>query len=593
MDILKITDEDLKLLEKLNLTELDAIKQFNFVKQKKSLIDLIKPCNLNDGIIDLTTFDKEDLFNNFSDLISQNKLKKFVPASGASSRMFAFVIKSNFILKNIFDLLLELDSKELKSNLLFNLTPKDLKTDLNDYFLNEFVEFKNFILNLNKFPLFLLLPAIFKTQILNKENLFIELEKEYNNLFDKLNEMSFLILLTDFILYDQISTKYLQFFENKNELKPNIKGLGYSNLPKGLIPFHLSNDNKNTFDFVTAFEEHIIENEKLISNKNLNSIVKIKIEFSININYLNNFQNIINKLNLQNTIVEFSEQYLNTNSLAFDEKNSLVKTLNGELLLRAGGHGALLYNIQKISEPFIFIRNIDNIPNDLFQNKFNENVKLIVGFAKIVKEKIDKYLHNLENNKIDSSYLNEIVNFVNIYLYEDYFQKTKEIDDNTKINLLILLLDRPLRVAAMVKNTGEPGGGPFYIHNSINQINELDKLQQMYNSLNSKQIVELSQINKEKYSNIINLSNYFNPVFLVANFTKYDDSKYELEKYKDNNMGMIVEKEYYSQKIKSYEYPGLWNASMANWNTIFVDLGDELFFPVKTVNDLIKKGHNS
>jgi len=613
--MLKITEADLQLLLKHNLTELDAVNQFNFVNQKESLIELIKPCDLADGIINLVDYNKNELFDNFYDLLSKSEIKKFVPSSGASSRMFAFLIKSNVILKKIFDSLIDtFDNDKQTTNLTNNLT-NNLIIELTDYFEKDFLYFKIFIQNLDKFSFFQLLPDNLKIQYLQKDESFIELE--INNLTNKINEINFLILLSDFILYFQIDSKYLQYIYKDNvnqyeiETYSNIKGLGYSNLPKGIVPFHITANSQNTLNTVTAFEEHIIENENLIFDSNLNSKHQIKIEFSINMNYLNNFQTLLNNSSHQNTKVEFSEQYLNTNSLAFDEKHNLVKDSDGNLLLRAGGHGALLYNIQKINEPYIFIRNIDNIPNFTFQSKFNENVKLIIGFTKSIKQQIDEYLSILENDKISASIIGEIENFVNQYLFQDYLEKTLTIDENQKINLLIYLLDRPIRVAAMVKNTGEPGGGPFFTNKITNKITnefinkstnkaanndtliELDTIKQIYNSLYSKQIVELSQINKEKYSEIINNSKYFNPVFMVVNFTKYDNIKYDLEKFKDNNLGMVVEKDYFSQKIKSYEYPGLWNGTMADWNTIFVDLGDELFFPVKTVNDLIKIGHNN
>lgn len=596
--MLKITEADLQLLSKHNLTEVDVNNQYNFVTKVNSLVELIKPCDLHDGIINLANYDKVELINNFLDLISKNKVKKFVPSSGASSRMFAFLIKSNNVLKIIFTNYYGV-SKELHH----------INDEITTFFNKDFWDFKKFIKNLDKFLFFHYFPNEIKNLYYEKVDSFLELE--YKNINSKLNEISLLIFITDYILYDKIDEAY---FKSQNkfgnvdylvlEKLINNKGLGYANLPKGVIPFHFNANAQNATNIVTAFEEHINENESLIMDNRIeseNQSISLKIEFSINMDFLNNFQNLLDNLVHQNTKVEFSEQNKITNSLAFDENNNLVKDPNGELLLRAGGHGSLLYNIQNIKESYIFLRNIDNIPNFAYQKKFNDNVKLIIGFTNLIKKQIDEYLNLLENNSIIIDKLKEIEKFVNQNLFQDYLEKTQTIDTKLKLKLLIYILNRPFRVAAMVKNTGEPGGGPFFTNNSNNSKSpdnlnnsdnsEFDKIKQVFDSLNSKQIVELSQINKVKYSNIIKKSKYFNPVFMVINFTKYDNSKYNLEDYKDKNLGMVVKKDYNSKKIKSYEYPGLWNGSMSAWNTIFVDLGDDIFFPVKNVNDLLKKGH--
>ena len=162
-----------------------------------------------------------------------------------------------------------------------------------------------------------------------------------------------------------------------------------------------------------------------------------------------------------------------------------------------------------------------------------------------------------------------------------------ELDELTRI--LINILDRPLRVVAVVKNTGEPGGGPFYIDLNDNNKQNFE----IFSKISTKQIIELSQIDmtNENQANIVKTSKYFNPVFMVLNYTRFDNSKYNLSNYMSDNMAMVVEKNYGAKIIKSYEYPGLWNGAMAYWNTVFLELPNVIFHPVKTVNDLLKEGH--
>lgn len=617
---------------------------------KENNINLISAITKNYGITNISEHQNSNnhLFENlFTKQIENFNVCKFVPASGASSRMFAFLIKYYDTIKN--NKKNELSENELKQvNYFFD--------NLEDFAFN-----KEFFEILNK---------VNKLKILEAKN-------EKSNRIEILE----LILFT----HNDIGLNLSQ------KLKGQVKfhKLKTHQIKSNYINFHNISDTENVEPIhLNAFQSHILEVILLcIKTENYYSLEQflfllnkiITIEFSIseelyNNFTLNSFQNselntllsvfsfdLFKSIYNINTIsyndfelfnsevieilkskIKWSVQDKKTNSLALiknEIKNSqndlqLLKDENGFPITRAAGHGALIKNIQNINEEYIFIKNIDNITKfDLLLSN-NQKIKEIIGITAFFKDKIDKYISELQliktrlevittfHSYIDNEhiyFIKEAAEFIKSYIIEDFeleynpitqhklnledyitnttfFETQKEINENiffeldSYISHIITLLDRPLRVCGMVRNTGEPGGGPFYIkmHNKIGSTSKSH-----FNLYNSKQIIELSQINlkNENQLKIVESAEYFNPVYMVLNFTKYDKTKYELNEFIDSNMAMIVEKTHGSNNILSYEYPGLWNGSMAYWNTIFVEMPIDIFHPVKTVNDLLKSGH--
>lgn len=592
-------------MKQINLTEIDKInlinqhisleslyKQFDFIVNNHHFTEVQSPCLLDNGVIQINDEDEineNELNNAFKNVLLNNELIKFVPASGASSRMFAFLIKYFHYL---------VDEK-------ISITEKEnLEVD---YFFD----------NLHKFSFFDLLP--------------IELIQKYN--LEYLNSNNLKNLNIDLKFRYEVLNNLLYTTQDNNE----IFGLNYANEAKGNIKFHKILINNVEFT-LNAFESHIWENLELIlkefySNKDtqniesqnieINDILNqlIPIEFSVNeklyyhyneienseINYEiydnlikillfkfpNNQLKIENIFKLLNQKITYSKQDKSTNSLAFDKDLNIIRHSNGEFVTRAGGHGALIYNIQEINQDYIFIKNIDNTTKLELKNEINKYTKEIIGFTKIIKDKIDYYLNDFKENENDKEIIDEASNFIKKYLIEDFDISKYEVHSNSNqdlnkvlINDIKNILDRPLRVVGVVKNTGEPGGGPFYI-------NLNDKKNDILSKFKSKQIIELSQIemSKESQKNIVENSLYFNPVFMVLNTKNNDGEKYNLLDYMSENMAMLVEKTHGTDIITSYEFPGLWNGAMAYWNTIFVELPNIIFHPVKTVNDLLKPGH--
>ena len=248
-------------------------------------------------------------------------------------------------------------------------------------------------------------------------------------------------------------------------------------------------------------------------------------------------------------------------------------------MFRPGGHGALLENLNEIDADLVFIKNIDNIIPDRLKEKTIAYKELIAGYLLWVREKIFNFLNKAEEGLLSSEVVEEMIQFAQTNLMLSFPQSFHQSNQLEKINHLIQRLSRPIRVCGMVKNEGEPGGGPFWVSQE--------------NGQNSLQIVESSQVNLQdpQQNKIWHLATYFNPVDLVCSFRDHHGKKYQLTKYTDEKTGFISLKSSGGRNLKAQELPGLWNGSMAAWLTIFVEVPIITFNPVKTVNDLLRKEH--
>jgi hypothetical protein len=273
----------------------------------------------------------------------------------------------------------------------------------------------------------------------------------------------------------------------------------------------------------------------------------------------------------------FSVQKPSTDTIAVDMNNQPFREDDGTLLFRPGGHGALIENLNDIDSDVIFIKNIDNVVPDRLKEGEAHYKNLLAGVLAEMQQRAFYYLEKLDSENVTSEDLTKMLAFTENELCISH-SETFSSDDELK-TYLRTKLNRPFRVCGMVKNVGEPGGGPFIVKNP--------------DGTTSPQILESSQIdtNDEKAMNAFKNGSHFNPVDLVCGVKNYKGEKFDLTKFIDKNTGFISCKSKGGKALKALELPGLWNGAMSDWNTIFVEVPVSTFNPVKTVNDLLRAEH--
>ena len=330
-------------------------------------------------------------------------------------------------------------------------------------------------------------------------------------------------------------------------------GLNLGKLPKGLIPFHVCQDQ-----ILNAFQEQVLQGLKL-PFKNIDFHFTIQKEFE---------QEVLKSLNeidnLKGTTIQFSVQEKVTDSVAFDSDFNPIM-VSQDFLKRPSGHGALLQNLNRIETEFILIKNIDNVQHI---DRSDESIKQWTGIIYLLNE-VKSQLFEIWK----SPNLNQLKDVNKQFqIFSDEQLKLITTDEDLKN-----LLNRPIRICGMVKNSGQPGGGPFWVNRD---------------GVISKQIVEKAQISNHPDQQIIlNNSSHFNPVMVAASVYNFDREKFDLSEFVDEESYFIVNKTHEGKAIQYIENPGLWNGSMANWNSIFVEIPTHVFSPVKTILDLLEPAH--
>lgn len=352
-------------------------------------------------------------------------------------------------------------------------------------------------------------------------------------------------------------------------------GLNYGSLPKGLLKFHKYEDGNRT-----PVEEHLVEGALYAANKN----GKVNVHFTVSPEHRALFKSLVDEKAVAyakkygvDYNVSFSEQKPSTDTIAADMDNKPFRD-NGKLLFRPGGHGALIENLNDLDADIIFIKNIDNVVPDKLKGDTVLYKKLIAGVLVALQQKVFAYLQLLESGKYTHDQVLEILQFLQKELHCKN-PETKNLEDSELAIYLKKKLNRPMRVCGMVKNVGEPGGGPFLAYNSDGTI--------------SLQILESSQIDMTdpEKKEMFEKGTHFNPVDLVCAVRDYKGNKFDLVKYVDKATGFISYKSKNGKELKALELPGLWNGAMSDWNTIFVEVPLSTFNPVKTVNDLLRDQH--
>lgn len=359
-----------------------------------------------------------------------------------------------------------------------------------------------------------------------------------------------------------------------NLLEP--KGLNYGQLPKGLLLFHTYPETVRT-----AMEEHLAEGAMYAKN----NAGDVNIHFTVSPEHQALFEQLVaeksgdyeEKFSVKYDI-SFSIQKPSTDTVAAAMDNTPFRDKDDTLLFRPGGHGALIENLNDVEADVVFIKNIDNVVPDSFKCSTVIYKKVIAGVLVTLQEKIFKYLEQIETGKYSHAEVEEMIHF----LQDDLCIKnpdTKLLEDVELILYIKEKLLRPLRVCGMVKNVGEPGGGPFLAVNPDGTV--------------SLQVLESSQIDMRDPAKkaMFEQGTHFNPVDLVCAVKNHKGEKYNLPDYVDKNTGFISYKSKDGRDLKALELPGLWNGAMSDWNTIFVEVPIETFNPVKTVNDLLRPEH--
>ena len=347
------------------------------------------------------------------------------------------------------------------------------------------------------------------------------------------------------------------------------EGLNYGQLPKGLLLFHKYPEGART-----PMEEHLVEGALYAASNG-----EAHIHFTVSHEHMELFKakvaekadTFAKKYGIKYDIT-FSEQKPSTDTVAANADNTPFRNDDGSLLFRPGGHGALIENLNDIEADVIFIKNIDNVVPDRLKPDTVEWKQVIAGVLVTLQKKAFEYLRILDTGASDAQ-LAEIAKFVSENLCTD--AKNNKVD----ADYLRTKLNRPMRVCGVVKNVGEPGGGPFLTYNQDGTV--------------SLQILESSQIdtNNEAYMKMFTQGTHFNPVDLVCAVRDYKGQPFDLPKFVDKTTGFISSKSKSGKELRALELPGLWNGAMSNWSTVFVEVPLGTFNPVKTVNDLLRDQH--
>ena len=513
---MNFSQNDINQIEKKGLTVDKVLSQIALFKKGVPFVNLKSTATIGNGILAFNEREREDsikLFDKKRDTIS---IMKFVPASGAATRMF----------KTLFTFLKEYNPQ---------------KESINSYInKNKEKELSVFFVGLEKLPFF--------------EEVVTKIHKSHPNY----NELS----------YDEQRLLFV-----KTMLDENL--LNYSSFPKGLLPFHRYKEHSST-----AFEEHLFEAAEYASSNrdaNLHFTIseKHKDKFDEEFKYIE--EDVEEKTQTKFNIT-FSYQKHATDTIAVTTTNEPFRDDNGMLVFRPSGHGALIENLNEIDADIIFIKNIDNVVVNKYKGEVAKYKKMLAGVILKIQEKAFEYEESL-NYEISNEKLLEIADFLSSKMNVVLDANFNNLSLHEKKVYLKNKLNRPLRVCGMVKNEGEPGGGPFWVKNSSDNI--------------SLQIVESAQIDKKNpdQNTILKNATHFNPVDLVCSVKNYKGEKFDLTKYVDSNTAFITMKTKTGKDLKALELPGLWNGSMAYWNTIFVEVPLITFNPVKTVNDLLKAPH--
>lgn len=505
-------------IEERGLSTKEVERQLAIFKRGNIKVDILEAATAGNGIFVFSEKEKQELISLFEAQKSKHKLLKFVPASGAASRMF-----------------------------------QALHTFIDEYNPEE-DSLREYLDNKGDDSLQLFFEEIDKLPFYDKA---LEYAREKNPEFDNKSKNEQHYILVKIMLYED--------------------GLNLSNYPKGLVPFHKYDDR-----IVTAFEEHLYESAQYLAVDGV-----VKIHFTVAKDDKKKFEKEydavkerVEKATNVTFDITYSFQDTKTDTIAVNEDNEVfTDEEEGNLFFRPGGHGALIENLNNQEADVIFVKNIDNVVIEKNLPDVTENKRMLGGKLLQVQEQIFEYLKLLDAGNNSEGKLDEISQFLENDLFVKITPTFSKFTGEEKTQYLCRRLDKPIRVCGMVKNEGQPGGGPFLVRDETGEV--------------SLQIIEGAQIDKDNIEQlkILNSSTHFNPVDIVCGVYNFRGEKFDLNKYVDESTSFIAHKTKNGKPLKALERPGLWNGGMAFWNTIFVEVPVSTFNPVKTVSDLLKPSH--
>lgn len=503
------TLEDKELLAQKHMTEDQLCRQLDQFRTGFPFLRLAAAASPGKGISVMDDTELKQCKTAWNAYLDGNgRVVKFVPASGAASRMF----------KNLFEFL-DGDADQPETDFM-----------------------KTFFAHIHEFAFF---DALNDACVVNEG-------MEVDDLIDEGDYKSVIYYLL------------------------NEEGLGYGKLPKGLLQFHAYDDSVRT-----PLEEHLVEGALYAKGKD--NVVHI--HFTVSPEHRPLFETLVEQKKEQYESlfkvkydISFSEQKSSTDTIAATIDNQPFRNDDGSLLFRPGGHGALIENLNDLDADIVFIKNIDNVVPDRLKDVTVDYKQVIAGKLATLQAQAFDYLKQMDECQPSRNELDKIYLFLNLN-FSLVVPEVETLTDDQLASLLRTELNRPMRVCGMVKNVGEPGGGPFLAYNTDGSI--------------SLQILESSQIDtsNETYVKMFKEGTHFNPVDLVCAIKNYKGEKFDLKQYVDEATGFISSKSKNGKELKALELPGLWNGAMSQWNTAFVEVPLETFNPVKTVNDLLREQH--
>ena len=514
---MKFTEQDIQLIENKGLTLSKVQSQIDLFKTGLPYVNLNSAATIGYGIVKCTEKEMAHYVSFFDTKRNGISISKFIPASGAATRMF----------KTLFRFIEEYIPENETINSFINRN-KDADLSL-------------FLVGLDKLP--------FYGRVID------QLKKHYPHYKTLANDHQKLLFVKTMLDEDKMN---------------------YGFYPKGLLPFHAYKDH-----LATAFEEHLFE-AALYASTNQTS----NLHFTISERYKNVFddefkriQDIVERKTNTQFHISFSFQNESTDTIAVTPKNEPFREEDNQLVFRPSGHGALLDNLNQLETDIVFIKNIDNVVVYKYEKEVAQYKKMLAGMLLEVQRDVFNYLTVLENDNVSEIVIIEIAEFLMNKLNVVISNEFEKYSIKYQIEYLVEKLNRPIRVCGMVKNEGEPGGGPFWVKGESGQI--------------SLQIVESAQIDKKSkhQKDILKNATHFNPVDLVCGIKNYKGEVFNLQQFVDHKTAFITMKTKVGKDLKALELPGLWNGSMASWNTIFVEVPLITFNPVKTVTDLLKPTH--
>ncbi len=514
-----LTESNLQEIHSHGLSEEQIEKQLKRFEAGFAPLNIVAPATLEKGIKHFEDKQIADFAKKYDRKKRKKNIVKFIPASGAASRMF----------KMLFGLLNEYDGSEESYKKFFT------QTGLHSP--------QNFISEIKKFAFYEDLQAALKKDGFEIEELINT--KNYHPIFE--------YLLTE-------------------------KGLNYGNLPKGLLLFHkYQSENR------TPLEEHLVEGALYAKDRKNNA----NLHFTVSPEYMQGFKNKVAEVTSQyqekykvTYHIDYSIQKPTTDTIAVNPDNTPFLNANGSLLFRPAGHGALIENLNELDYDIIFIKNIDNIVPDDYKDTTILYKKALAGILIDYQSEIFKFYKKINNSStLSDRRLRKVSEFIENELNYVLPEGFSAWPRNDCKNYILNILHRPIRVCGMVKNEGEPGGGPYFVKEK--------------DGAKTLQIIEKAQINTKAagQEEIFNASTHFNPVDLICGVKDIDGTKFDLTNFVDEESGIITSKSKDGKELKALELPGLWNGAMSNWNTIFVEVPSITFNPVKEVNDLLRKEH--